>query len=185
MKIFVLSRKEITKEYFRDKNFINRNYIISIYSSMFCVSENESKSPFPDHLNVLKLNFDDVTERDAYPEDLKNKFLFFTKEHAQKIHKFIETIKDDGSKDFYVHCDAGVSRSGAVGYMLNEWFNKYLENNRCDNIFFQEENRHIMPNPLVIRLLKQELFGNDYRGVFVNDYTYNEDGDKIDNISEI
>ena len=173
MKIFVLSRDAVEKELYKDKEFSKRFYFISIYSSLMCVSEKKSKSPLPSLGNILKLQFDDVTEKDI------GEFVYFNEEKAKKIHEFIETIKDDGSKDFIVHCDAGFSRSGAVGYILNEWFNKYLTMNREDDKFFKEENNHIMPNPLVVRLLKRELFGEMFRGIEVNDYEYNEDGEVI------
>lgn len=167
MKIQVLSRKEIKKLYYKDVNFLNNNYIISIYSSSSCVTERECYSPFPDHKNVLKLNFDDVVEKSVYSEDMINKLLFFSEEQAVTIHKFIEKIKEE--KMIYVHCDAGVSRSGAVGYILNEWFNKYLTNNEEDNKYFLWKNAHIMPNPLVLRLLKNELFEINYNDIFVNE----------------
>jgi hypothetical protein len=42
-----------------------------------------------------------------------------------------------------------------------------------------------MPNPLVVRLLKRELFGIPFAGISVNDYTYNEDGEIINHIEKI
>ena len=50
---------------------------------------------------------------------------------------------------------------------------------------FIKENGHIMPNPEVVRVMKRRMFGDDYSGVFVNDYEYNEDGERIDHIMEI
>ena len=88
-------------------------------------------------------------------------------------------------KLFYIHCDAGISRSGAVGYILNEYFNKYLIDNKEDYKFFEMNNSQIMPNPLVVRLLKKELFGISFFGIEVNDYEYNEDGEKINHIERI
>lgn len=174
MKIFVVSREEIERSLYSDKGFSERFYFISIYSSMMCVTREQSVSPLPNKRNILKLQFDDVTEKDI------GEFVYFNEEKAKEIHEFIKDIEDDGRKDFIVHCDAGVSRSGGVGYMLNEWFNKYLRKNKEDDRFFWEENRHIMPNPLVVRLLKRELFGEMFRGIEVNDYEYNEDGERID-----
>ena len=41
-----------------------------------------------------------------------------------------------------------------------------------------------MPNPLVVRLLKNELFGLPFANIEVNDYEYDEDGNKIDHIEK-
>ena len=173
MKIFVESRQYIEKQIERNSDWIMGKWIISIFSKGDC-------SPIiMDRWNILKLNFDDVTEKD------NGDFLFFNNSLAKEIHNFIKDIPSDSEKPFYIHCDAGVSRSGAVGYMMNEWFNKYLVINRIDNEAFMMNNSHILPNPLVVRELKKELFGNDYKGVFTNDYEYNEDGERIDNIMEV
>lgn len=178
MKIIVAPRSYIETKIMDNHNWIAGKWIISIFS-------NGDYSPLPDRYSILKLEFDDVTEKDTYISD--KRFIFFNQDHAVKIHDFIKDIVNCSSpvNEFYVHCDAGVSRSGAIGYMLNEYFNKYLETNRDDNEFFIRKNPHIMPNPLVVRTLKQEFFGNDYRGVFVNDYEYNADGERIDHIKEV
>ena len=64
-------------------------------------------------------------------------------------------------------------------------FDKFIQNNIEDNEFFLNENSHIMPNPEVVRILKNEMFGVPFMNIEVNDYTYNEDGEKIDEISKI
>lgn len=173
MKIYVMSRFEILKYLEKNPNFADGKWVISIF-------DKGSFSPFPDRFNVLKLEFDDVTERDT-----EDGLLHFNVELAKKIHEFIKNIPADDKKEFIVHCAAGVSRSGAVGYMMNEWFNKFLKMNRIDNEAFTMNNPHIMPNPEVVRILKNELFGTDYRGVFVNDYTYDMYGDRHDNFKEV
>lgn len=179
MKILVVPRRFVEKQVDSNPNWIQNKWVISIFS-------HDSVSPVQDRFNVLKLEFDDVSERDMGGwSSISDNTIFFNEDQAKQIHKFIASIPIDSDKIFYIHCDAGVSRSGAVGYMLNEWFNKFLSINKEDQNFFKQNNSHIMPNPLVVRLLKRELFGTDYSGVFVNDYTYNEDGEKIDHIEEI
>ena len=174
MKIFVKSRLFISNIISKNPDWILDKWIISIF-------DQSSFSPISqDRYNILKLEFDDVTEKDTEPG-----LLHFNSDLAKQIVDFIKPIKANDTKPFYVHCAAGVSRSGAVGYMLNEWFNKYLTTNRLDNEAFIMNNSHILPNPEVVRILKQEMFGSDYRGVFVNDYVYNEDGERQDNIKEI
>ena len=161
MKVYVCSREEIKKMLEANKEFIKQNYFISIYSSAVEYRrgmEEPKFSPLPDLSNVCKLCFDDVTEKDTEPT-----VIHFSKQHAQKIMEFLKTVKDDGKVEFYVHCDAGVSRSGAVGYLLNEYFNKFLKMNCIDNEAFRMNNSHIMPNPEVVRILKFEMFGVPFR----------------------
>ena len=174
MRIYVESRLYVEKMINRSPDWLLGKWIISIFDKGSC-------SPiFADRRNILKLEFDDVTEKDTDPG-----LLHFNSDLAKQIIEFIKPIKADDKRPFYVHCAAGVSRSGAVGYMLNEWFNKYLTLNRADNEAFVMNNSHILPNPEVVRILKKEMFGNDYRGVFVNDYSYDEDGERKDSIVEV
>ena len=184
MKIYVESRAEIKKMLKVNKEFAKKNYFISIYSSEidygWSMNGEPKFSPLPNLPNVCKLCFDDVTEKDK-----EQNVIHFNKEHAQKIMEFLKTVKDDGKMEFYVHCDAGVSRSGAVGYLLNEYFNKFLKMNRIDNEAFRMNNSHIMPNPEVMRILKIEMFGIPFRGIEVNDIEYNEDGERVNHITKI
>ena len=68
------------------------------------------------HKNVLNLEFDDV-EKDI--EVGGYSFKAITDEQAEAIVKF---IIDNKGKDFYVHCLAGISRSGAVGTFIFDFF---------------------------------------------------------------
>ena len=170
MKINVVPRTYVRKELFKNPDWHKDKWIISIYSSPMCCPMS-CFSPFPNAEDVLKLQFDDVTERDP---DL----LHFTSELAKKVKEFISKIKDDGSREMWIHCDAGISRSGAVGYVLDEYFNSFLTDNSVDRNYFKTANEYIMPNSEVVRLLKNELFGTDYSMVFT-DYEYNEDAEKI------
>ena len=174
MKIYVVPRMYIEKMINSNPNWVGGKWIISIYSS----EKGIDFSPLPDRFNILKLQFDDISERDK--DIINDNYIFFNENHAKQIHEFIKDIKENDTREFYVHCDAGVSRSGAVGYLLNEYFNKYLTLNRIDNESFKMNNNHILPNPLVVRILKNELFGRPFAGIEVNDYTYNEDGERID-----
>ena len=151
MKIFVKSRRWVKGHLDAHPEWHFGKWIISIYSS-------DSQCPFLPRFNVLQLQFDDVTE-------MNSDGIHFNKDMAERILWFIKDIEKT-NKPIYVHCDAGISRSGAVGYMLNEWFNKFLEKNNEDNEFFLNENSHIMPNPEVMRILKNEMFGMNYYGVF-------------------
>ncbi|MBP3606922.1 MAG: dual specificity protein phosphatase family protein [Treponema sp.] len=142
MKILVISKKIIKKQ---SEDFFYVNNIINIRSSY-------GYYDLPISNSVIRLVFDDVTEKEK-----DNSYIKFSEKHAQKIFDFITNM--DKSKDLYVNCDAGISRSGAVGLCLNEYFNKYLEDNKEDYTFFIQENYQISPNPLVKRILMNKLFG--------------------------
>ena len=142
MKIFVVPKKFIIKQ---DDVFFSKNNIINIRSSF-------DDYNLPNSFSLLRLIFDDVTEKEQDESYVK-----FSEKHAQEIFNFITNM--DKSKYLFVNCDAGISRSGAVGFCLNEYFNKYLEDNKKDYEFFVQENYQISPNPLVKRLLNNKLFG--------------------------
>ena len=139
------------KELYKNPNFIFNKNIISIFSKFYY-------SPFEDRFNILKLQFDDVTDEDKknYPTE----YIYFDEELAKKIHVFIDNM--NLNFPLYIHCDAGISRSGAVGDVLNDYFNKYLGDNKEDSKYFNDNNNHIFPNSLVKRLLKEELFGKGF-----------------------
>ncbi len=65
--------------------------------------------------DVLRLEFHDVVK---IPKNMPEIRAFCTT-HVDAIHDFIEKHIEDG-KDFAVHCDAGVSRSVAVGVFLED-----------------------------------------------------------------
>ena len=72
---------------------------------------------------------------------------------AHAIMRFV----DDGKLPLLVHCTAGISRSGAVGEVLNWYFNRYLETNTADDEDFVENNRQILPNTIVRRIMLEVL----------------------------
>ena len=76
---------------------------------------------------------------------------------AEEIVRFIKRI--DTNRLLFINCGAGVSRSGAVGEVLNEYFNRYLEFNALDDEYFRRLNPQILPNPLVRRILRDALYG--------------------------
>ena len=151
MKIIVCSKKDMRTQWYTNKNwfFDVKKYFISI-----CGSEDDFAYPYMNS-HVLKLRFDDITEKEEY-------CILFNKEHASKIHEFIKTIPENSW--IYINCAAGISRSGAVGYCLNDYFN---ENNKEDYNWFFENNKQIQPNPIVKKILNNELFGEvDYNEIF-------------------
>ena len=101
--------------------------------------------------NILKLHFDDAVD------DPGHTLVLFDAATAGEIVRFVRRIDTD--RLLFINCGAGVSRSGAVGEVLNEYFNRYLESNAADDEYFRRLNPQILPNPRVRRVLHDALFG--------------------------
>ena len=171
MLIEVVSKQFLKKQWYSNKNwfFDPQNIFITIAG---IADGCEYPCPYlanRDNPNViLRLMFDDVTEKEKDNPSIT----LFNENHAKQIHEFIDSFKKnykwyDGK--LYINCAAGISRSGAVGYCLNEYVNHCSENIFYYNLFFKE-NSHIQPNPYVKRILSNELFGQiDYNEIFKRD----------------
>jgi len=72
--------------------------------------------------DILRLEFHDVVE---IPDDIPDVEPFDTG-HVDAIHEFVEKHIEAG-KDFVIHCDAGVSRSVAVGVFMEDVHGADLE----------------------------------------------------------
>ena len=69
-----------------------------------------------------------------------------------KIYIFIQN-------SYNIHCYAGRSRSQAIGYVLNQYFNLYLKHNKEDfkrNLL--SNNEKFMGNPDVIKVMNEVLY---------------------------
>ena len=77
MKIFVESRKYIERMNDLNPDWIQGKHIISIFSK-------GDVSPLPDRFNILKLEFDDVAERDlgGWGSIFEESCIFFNEDHA-------------------------------------------------------------------------------------------------------
>ena len=133
---------------------LDNSKIISINSSWGCASEPPFSPALRGHEHLLILNFDDVAQEPETPEDL-GRLVMFSPEMAERIRRFV----DDGRMPLLVHCAAGISRSGAVGEALNWYFNRYLTDNKTDYNDFIQNNRQILPNPLVRKIMMKVLTG--------------------------
>ena len=115
--------------------------------------------------NVLVLRFDDVTrfnvERELlhpfYKEAGKFRDLvFFSSDMADQIVNFVESLKEPFLN---IHCWAGLSRSQAIGFCLNTYFNLYKENNREEYERYLKNNTNkFLGNYDVIRILTERLY---------------------------
>ena len=100
--------------------------------------------------NILKLSFDDAVE------DPDHTLVLFDAAMAGEIVRFVRRIDTD--RLLFINCGAGVSRSGAVGEVLNEYFNRFLESDPADDGFFRRMNPQILGNSLVRRILRNALY---------------------------
>ena len=126
--------------------------IISIQSSSGWDSEPPFAKAHCESKNLLCLVFDDYF---GIPDDPleRSRVALFTPELAERIMRFV----DDGSMPLVVHCTQGVSRSGAVGYVLDRYFNRVLANNEKDYEYFMARNPFIMPNSNVVEVFLKFL----------------------------
>lgn len=127
------------------------NEAVEQQSDTFFISINDTqgtdeKPYFQNNKNVKVLFFDDV-EEDLH--DPKYGFIkAFSSEQAKEIIDFLEQHFD--KKKCILHCAAGISRSGAVGTFVNDFFGgDYFE--------LMKNNPYIHPNGHVLRTLKREF----------------------------
>ena len=154
MKIKVLPRIffEKVKGTSTEAELLANSKIISINSSWGFDDTPPFSEELLNHPHLLTLTFDDICNEPETPEDQGNAVLF-NAAMSQQIMRFV----DDGELPLLVHCTAGISRSGAVGEVLNWYFNRYLERNAADDEDFTQNNRQIQPNTLVRRIMLEEL----------------------------
>lgn len=153
MKVFITSKKAFV-DLMKRKGITNDN--VESYKKTFFISINDSCGTdeipyFENKKNVKVLFFDDV-EKDLEIPVIGTKVVqvvkAFTSDQAKELLEFIESHKDKES--CIVHCAAGISRSGAVGTFVNDFFGG-------DFFEFKKQNPYIHPNGLVLRLLKDAV----------------------------
>lgn len=121
-------------------------------------------------INICSIIFDDVT---IYNEKHKllhpffnevkkhRNLIHFSDEHAKQIIKFSKTVFEKG-ESLNIHCYAGKSRSQAIGYVLNQYFNLYLMHNINDyKLNILNNNENFMANPDVIKVMNSILYGDN------------------------
>ena len=71
----------------------------------------------------------------------------FLSEHAQEVIDFLDRMQSmDERMLLILHCDAGISRSGAVGRFS------------ADYLDLAFEDKYILPNPYVSRILNEQIW---------------------------
>ncbi len=147
MKIDVLPRRyfERIKGTPDEKEILESTRVISINS-------HDESPPFSEEsihsTNLLCMTFDDICIPDYETG------ILFSEKDAQDILNFVP----DDSMTLIVHCSAGIARSGAVGEVLDWYYNQWRTQNTEDHQYFIDNNRQVMPNSIVRRLLMQALY---------------------------
>lgn len=119
--------------------------------------------------NVLILFFDDVTNysikhnliHPIYKEISKSRnLILFNKSIAKSILDFTNNIFNNNPNDILnIHCWAGKSRSQAIGYVLNIYYNLYLSNNiKHFQRNIQHNNQNFIGNQDVIKIMNEICF---------------------------
>jgi len=105
-----------------------------------------------DHDNVLNLEFDDVEHDGQSSPTNDGDTRAFSESQAEMLYQFIKKHRD--KETCIVHCQAGISRSGAVGSFINGYCQGDWEK-------FKRDNPQVMPNPRVHRMLNAAKY-NDF-----------------------
>ena len=128
-----------------EKELMRTYRIISINNVSFPAEPPPFSEEFLHAENLLVLYFDDVDTGQPHA---------MTQEQAKQI---VDFVRIEDPRPIIVHCTAGISRSGAVGEVLNWYFNRYLEDEPEDYRRFQIMHRDLVPNAHVRRLLLTEF----------------------------
>ena len=147
MRIYVKARTffEAAQGCRRERSFFRTSRIISINNVSFPAEPPPFSEEFLHAENLLVLYFDDVDEGQPHA---------MTPEQAKRI---VDFVRIEDPRPIFVHCTAGISRSGAVGEVLNWYFNRYLEDEPGDYQRFQLMHRDLVPNAYVRKLLLTEF----------------------------
>lgn len=95
-------------------------------------------------IDICKLWFDDIDNIKYEDNDLK----LMTKDQGKQIKDFVNKYKDR-VKHIVIHCTAGISRSGAVGFVLARYLNG-------DDKYLWAKDRYL-PNKHVYKLMCETL----------------------------
>lgn len=145
MKVNILSKNAFMGSVLPQINNLKDSFFISIL-------DDDEKEPLrEDSENYKTWWFYDLEE------DINN-YKAITEEQAKEIFDFIKSNSD--KKELFVHCAAGISRSGAVGSFVYEYFGgAYKE--------LLKKHPHILPNGRVTRFLRmyERMDGDDYQNI--------------------
>lgn len=162
MKINVFSYANAEKTFINNPNF--RNNWISIRDFNFEYLY-QKMNEYCDNVFILK--FDDVTRfavdrnilHPFYQKAIKERELvYFDSKMARDIIRFSNEIYKN-KQDLNIHCWAGKSRSQAIAFCLNQYYNMFLENNEEDYIRnLNNSINNFMGNSDVMQILTKEIY---------------------------
>jgi len=129
--------------------------LISIHGDTprFMIPENEAELKKSGLKNWLSFDFWDIIDDPMLLDQMQKQYLnyrLFDNQQAAEIVSFIKDRQNESEPSILVcHCDAGISRSGAVGVFASEFcgFGYHKAMN---------ENSNIKPNSMVLRMLREE-----------------------------
>lgn len=157
MKIYVKPRRFF--EYLKNSDL--EDYLFSHANVISVITPAYSPKDFQDELppfnekywqadNVCIIKFHDAERQ------VNDMVHLIEAEDIDKIWEFCNKI--DKSKPLYIHCTAGKSRSQAIGFVLNKYFNK---DNPRDYEAFELENSSIRSmNSLVKKMMTEKFLKN-------------------------
>lgn len=144
--IFALSRDRFKKEISQlsEQQFLATAFISIHEPKRLPELFGDASDSFLDESeNVLNLWFNDCEE------DLPDvESVLFDEEMGRKLINFIEKNKD--KKQWVLHCTAGISRSGAIGEFLADYFGIAYH-------LFKRDNSQVKPNTLVKNIMRKYL----------------------------
>jgi len=153
MKVLVLSKTNF--DAMMRRNSITPDNVEGVATIFISINDTASVYSVPyfhtDKQNVKVLYFDDVdcdVEVNTIDGEVKTAKAF-TKKQAIELIRFLDSHKD--KQLCIVHCASGISRSGAVGSFINDY---YSSDTYAD---FKRANPQIAPNALVHRILNNTM----------------------------
>ena len=148
MKIHVLNRKEF--EALLISRYDNTYSIEKDEHNCYISIHNYDQAMMEDnHSNFLNLWFDDITDDELYNEKYYPSCTLFTEKQARLIIDFCG--ENQSKENLFVHCFAGISRSGAVGTFINDvWGEESFQE-------FSARHPWLHPNPYVKMLLMRGI----------------------------
>jgi len=154
--IRVFPRKVITDVITNQETISSLSWaLISIYSTPAEKLITDDKVELMHRMNcksILNLCFGDISKeqferiKSITPKKLDSGLRLFDETDAHKILDFVKLLNDEHVGVLVVHCDAGTSRSGAVGLFINRLLG-------LDEKEFRKVNRYINPNSYIYDIL--------------------------------
>lgn len=142
-KIKVLARYEMSHLLKQWENKIPNNTIV------ISINDLDDSILVPTSDNSLGFQFDDLTSG-GYNYYLERNEKLFTADEAKQTKEFITKFHSIPEEyTLYIHCFAGISRSGAFGRVISEYVG-------LDQIF-RVEHKWVQPNTHIVLLLRREL----------------------------